>query len=155
METEKGDPEKIANLCKQVLKNHFGNMVAKCDIKWRPMGENQAKGNLKEAKISKMEMDRPHIKARWWKCSKESPQVEPKRRKKERKTQDYMVKQSEYRSRTWREEMAAEIKSLSKYRIQWQTFIKALCFSKGWKDILLLLHITVSPKLFLTYSLLP
>jgi hypothetical protein len=33
MESEKGDPEKIAKLCKYVLKINFGNMVAKCDFK--------------------------------------------------------------------------------------------------------------------------
>jgi hypothetical protein len=37
--------------------------------------------------------------------SKESPRVEPARRKKERKTQDYMAKHSEDGSRTSREEV--------------------------------------------------
>jgi hypothetical protein len=32
-----------------------------------------------------------------------------------------------------------EIKAPSKNRIQWWVFIKALCLSKGWKDIILLL----------------
>jgi hypothetical protein len=66
------------------------------------MDENQAKGNLEGEKISKMEMDRPHI----LRHSKESPQVEPARRKKKRKTQDYMVKHGEDESRTTREELA-------------------------------------------------
>jgi hypothetical protein len=39
-------------------------MVAKCDIKRRPMGENQEKGNLERDKILKMEMDKPYIEAR-------------------------------------------------------------------------------------------
>jgi hypothetical protein len=34
-----------------MLKIHFGNMVAKCDIKLRPMGGSQAKGNLEGDKI--------------------------------------------------------------------------------------------------------
>jgi hypothetical protein len=36
-------------------------MVAKCDIKWRRIGENQAKGNLERDKIPQMEMDRLYI----------------------------------------------------------------------------------------------
>jgi hypothetical protein len=39
-------------------------MVAKYDNKGRPMGQNQAKGNLEEYKITKMKIDRPHTKAR-------------------------------------------------------------------------------------------
>jgi hypothetical protein len=55
-------------------------------------------------KIPKMEM--PYIEERICKYSKESPRVEPTRRKKKRKTQDDMAKHSENGSRTSREELA-------------------------------------------------
>jgi hypothetical protein len=56
--------------------------------------------------------------------------VEPARRKKEWKTQDYMAKHSEDGRRTSRGNWL-EIKSLKKNRIRWRTFVKALCLSEG------------------------
>jgi hypothetical protein len=56
--------------------------------------------------------------------------VEPARRKKKRKTQDYMAKHSEDGSRTSREQLAGN-KSSEQNRIGWRAFIKALCLSEG------------------------
>jgi hypothetical protein len=47
--------------------------------------------------------------------------------------------EAEHQGKNW-----PEIKSLSKNRIRWQTFIKALCLCEGWKDILLLLCVQTS-----------
>jgi hypothetical protein len=71
------------------------------------MGENEAKGNPERDKIPKMEMDKPYTEAIKWKYSKESPRVEPARRK----TQYYMAKHSEDGSITWREELAGNKRS--------------------------------------------
>jgi hypothetical protein len=53
---------------------------------------------------------------------------------------------AEHQRKSW-----PEIKALSKNRIWWQAFIKAVCLSEGWKDILLLLyhhhHMALQPNL--------
>jgi hypothetical protein len=56
--------------------------------------------------------------------------VEPARRKKKRKTQDYMANtlrmEAEHQGKSW-----PEIEALSKNRIRWRALLKALCLSEG------------------------
>jgi ribosome assembly protein YihI (activator of Der GTPase) len=56
--------------------------------------------------------------------------VEPARRRKKRKTQDYMAKHSENGSRTSRKELAGNKRS-EQEQDPMASFIKALCLSEG------------------------
>jgi hypothetical protein len=110
METDKRDLEKIAKYVNRCLRFILGiwwpNVISNEDLRVR----TKQKEIWEEIRYQKWKRI-GHILRQERKYSKESLRGEPARRKKRRKTQDYMAKHSEDGSRTSREEMAGNTSS--------------------------------------------